>query len=306
MTPAEAPPSQSQQQQQQQHQEPLELPRNARIVSLIMQAMDVTDYQPAVLPQLMEFVHKRAIALIYDRLFEFKGYVLDVVADAQLFADHAGRTEIDADDVRLAVEAKMSHSFTGAPSKEVLASIAEAKNVAPLPVVNEKLGLRLPPERNALTGLNFQILPRKPNFEDRLQKAAAAQTAANATLQPPVQPQQQFQQQQQQQQFMAFGGAPVPQPFMFGGMGAQMNMNMGMGMGMGMGMNSNMGMNMNMMGGGGAGFMPMMGQNMMMMGGGGGGQPIAAMQMPTQGAFLSQFSAGNSQESSGMEEDYDD
>ncbi|TPX54806.1 hypothetical protein CcCBS67573_g09535 [Chytriomyces confervae] len=297
MTQAEAPPSQSQQQQQQQqqHQEPLELPRNARIVSLIMQAMDVTDYQPAVLPQLMEFVHR---------------YVLDVVADAQLFADHAGRTEIDADDVRLAVEAKMSHSFTGAPSKEVLASIAEAKNVAPLPVVNEKLGLRLPPERNALTGLNFQILPRKPNFEDRLQKAAAAQTAANATLQPPVQPQQQqFQQQQQQQQFMAFGGAPVPQPFMFGGMGAQMNMNLGMGMGIGIGMNANMGMNMNMMGGGGAGFMSMMGQNMMMMGGGGGGgggQPIAAMQMPTQGAFLSQFSAGNSQESSGMEEDYDD
>ncbi|KAI8824616.1 hypothetical protein BJ741DRAFT_541390, partial [Chytriomyces cf. hyalinus JEL632] len=47
---------------------------------------------------------------------------------------------------------------------QVLASIAEAKNVAPLPVVNEKLGLRLPPERNALTGLNFQILPRVCNF----------------------------------------------------------------------------------------------------------------------------------------------
>ncbi|KAJ3231487.1 hypothetical protein HDU81_003713 [Chytriomyces hyalinus] len=294
MTPAEAPPGQSQQQQQ--HQEPLELPRNARIVSLIMQAMDVTDYQPAVLPQLMEFVHR---------------YVLDVVADAQLFADHAGRTEIDVDDVRLAVEAKMSHSFTGAPSKEVLASIAEAKNVAPLPVVNEKLGLRLPPERNALTGLNFQILPRKPNFEDRLQKAAAAQTAANATQLQPVQPQQQQQFQQQQQQFMPFGGAPVPQPFMFGGMGMQPNMNMGMGMGMGMGMNANMGINMNMMGGGmagGAGFMPMMGQNLMMMGGGGsGGQPIAAMQMPAQGqGFLSQFSAANSQENIGMEEDYDD
>ncbi|KAI8827581.1 transcription initiation factor IID, 31kD subunit-domain-containing protein [Chytriomyces cf. hyalinus JEL632] len=97
------------QQQQQQHQEPLELPRNARIVSLIMQAMDVTDYQPAVLPKLMELVHR---------------YVLDVVADAQLFADHAGRTEIDADDVRLAVEAKMSHSFTGAPSKEVFDEFA--------------------------------------------------------------------------------------------------------------------------------------------------------------------------------------
>ncbi|ORY46948.1 hypothetical protein BCR33DRAFT_658498 [Rhizoclosmatium globosum] len=86
------------------HQEPLELPRNAKLVSLMMQAMGVDDFQPQVLPQLLDFVHR---------------YTLDVVGDAQLFAEHAGRSEVDVDDVRLAVEGKLTHSFTGVPSKEV-------------------------------------------------------------------------------------------------------------------------------------------------------------------------------------------
>ncbi|KAI9334951.1 transcription initiation factor TAFII31 [Obelidium mucronatum] len=127
------------------HQDPLELPRNAKLISLIMQAMDVNDYQPAVLPQLIDFMHR---------------YTLDVVGDAQLFAEHAGRTEVDVDDVRLAVEGKLTHSFTGVPSKEVLAGIAEVKNVAPLPLIAEKAGLRIPPERNTLTGVNYQIIPK--------------------------------------------------------------------------------------------------------------------------------------------------
>ncbi|KAI8614360.1 transcription initiation factor IID, 31kD subunit-domain-containing protein [Chytriomyces sp. MP71] len=266
------------------HQEPLELPRNGRLVSLMMQAMDVRDYSPAVLPQLLEFMNR---------------YVLDVVGDAQLFADHASRTEIELDDVRLAVEAKMSHSFTAVPSKEVMTQIAEVKNIAPLPIVGEKLGLRLPPERNALTGVNFQILPRKPNlnFEER----AASKVTAPAALQ-----QQQQQQQEQQQQFMqqqafqmpfGMGGAPTPQPFMFGGMGAfnpAMNMNMGMNMGIGMGMP------MAMPGsqpGEFMGMMQMQGQS---------GQMGTMMQMPGQPVQQAMNFYGVPQSGNNMEEDYDD
>ncbi|KAJ3141461.1 hypothetical protein HK100_006471 [Physocladia obscura] len=227
------------------HQDPLELPRNAKIVSLLMHALDVPDYEPAVLPQLLEFMHR---------------YVIDVVNDAQLFAEHAGKTDVDADDVRLAVEGKLSHSFTGVPSKEVLSGIAEVKNSAPLPFVSEKLGLRLPPERNSLTGLNFQIIPKKPVIISESKNtqipatappsAAAPLAAANpSNLQqaPSQSGQQQFQFQQQfqpQQIPMISSGFPAPPPFMFGGMGAaainpggnsfqmqmlQMQMNMQMG-----------------------------------------------------------------------------
>jgi hypothetical protein len=50
---------------------------------------------------------------------DYTGYVLDVISDAQLFSEHAGKSEIDTEDVRLAIEGKVSHSFTRVPSKEV-------------------------------------------------------------------------------------------------------------------------------------------------------------------------------------------
>ncbi|KAI8837068.1 transcription initiation factor IID, 31kD subunit-domain-containing protein [Chytridium lagenaria] len=117
------------------HQDPLSLPRDAKLVSLILQAMDIPDYDPRVLPQLLEFMHR---------------YVLDVLADAQLFSDHAGRGFVEVDDVKLAVE-----------GKEVLMEMALARNNVPLPLMQEKYGLRLPPERNCLTGVNFNIVPQR-------------------------------------------------------------------------------------------------------------------------------------------------
>ena len=44
--------------------------------------------------------------------------------------------------------------------KKVMTEIAEARNAIPLPLVPERYGLRLPPERSALTGINFQIIPK--------------------------------------------------------------------------------------------------------------------------------------------------
>ncbi|KAJ3075451.1 hypothetical protein HDU98_008069 [Podochytrium sp. JEL0797] len=231
------------------HQEPLELPRNVKLISLIMQAMDVNDYSPAVLPMLNEFLHR---------------YVLDVVGDAQLFAEHAGRGDVEVDDVRLAVQGQLLHSFTSVPSKEVLSEIAASKNVAPLPLVAEKHGLRIPPERHALTGSHFQILPKKPSLAEPKKPSVAAPAPKAPSAQ--QQQFQQFQQQQQMQQNMAF----QPQPFMFGGMGQpvpafnppSMNFNAPGGF-------------MNMMQGG----MPQ--ANMMMMGGG-AGQPMAMHVQPLQ------------------------
>ncbi|KAJ3192411.1 Transcription initiation factor TFIID subunit 9B [Irineochytrium annulatum] len=122
--------------------------------------MDIQDYDPRVLPQLLEFMHR---------------YILDVLADSQLFAEHAGRTEVEVDDVRLAVEGKVAHSFTSVPSREVVEEVAAARNATPLPLMQEKFGIRLPPERNCLTGTNFNIVP---------QRAKAAEPAPSSSSQP--------------------------------------------------------------------------------------------------------------------------
>jgi hypothetical protein len=39
--------------------------------------------------------------------------------------------------------------------------LAAKKNAQPLPLIREKTGLRLPPERHCLLSLNYQLLPLK-------------------------------------------------------------------------------------------------------------------------------------------------
>ncbi|KAH6571088.1 hypothetical protein BASA60_007366 [Batrachochytrium salamandrivorans] len=92
--------------------DPLDMPRDAKLVSLILQAADVDDYEPRLIPQLLEFAHR---------------YVQDVLQDSQVFADHAGHKELEVDDVRLAIESRVAHSFTGPPSRETMMELAEKK-----------------------------------------------------------------------------------------------------------------------------------------------------------------------------------
>ncbi|KAJ3023479.1 Transcription initiation factor TFIID subunit 9B [Thoreauomyces humboldtii] len=127
-------------------QDAVQLPRDAKLVSLMLQGMGVEDYEPRVVPQLLEFMHR---------------YVLDVLGDAQTYAEHANHNNITTDDVRIAIEGRAAHSFTNPPRREFLEALAAKKNAAPLPLIPEKYGVRLPPERHTLTGTNFQIAVKK-------------------------------------------------------------------------------------------------------------------------------------------------
>ena len=43
----------------------------------------------------------------------------DVLDDAKVYSSHAGKKSIDTEDVRLAVQCKMDHSFTTPPPRDV-------------------------------------------------------------------------------------------------------------------------------------------------------------------------------------------
>ncbi|XP_044974101.1 uncharacterized protein LOC123442050 [Hordeum vulgare subsp. vulgare] len=45
-------------------------------------------------------------------------YVGDVLGDAQVYADHAAKPQLDADDVRLAIQARVNFSFFQPPPRE--------------------------------------------------------------------------------------------------------------------------------------------------------------------------------------------
>jgi transcription initiation factor TFIID subunit 9B len=83
------------------------LPSTARAIALLLaSAPSVQDAQPGVLHQLLEFSHR---------------YTTQVLDDARVYAEHAGRTgKIEMDDVVLAIQARVGWEFGGRVPKEVL------------------------------------------------------------------------------------------------------------------------------------------------------------------------------------------
>lgn len=122
-------------------------PRDARLISLILQSLGVEDYDPKVVHQLLEFAHR---------------YTTDVLQDSLIYAEHANKNDIDLDDIQLAIQGRVNHSFTTPPPKEFLLGLAQEKNKSPLPLIPEKYGIRLPAEKHCLTGINFSIVPDAP------------------------------------------------------------------------------------------------------------------------------------------------
>jgi transcription initiation factor TFIID subunit 9B len=82
------------------------LPPTAREIAVLLASTpSVHDVQPGVLHQLLEFAQR---------------YVTQVLQDAQVYADHAGRQgTIDIDDVVLAVQARVGWEFGGRVPMEV-------------------------------------------------------------------------------------------------------------------------------------------------------------------------------------------
>ncbi|WFC96773.1 Transcription initiation factor TFIID subunit 9 [Malassezia brasiliensis] len=130
------------------------VPRDARLIALILASMGIEDTEPAVLVQLMEFAHR---------------YTSQVLQDALVYADHAasrqGGSNVSIDDVQLAIQSRVNYSFSQPPPKEMLLSLASSLNSVPLPPVSNRHGIRLPPPEHCLMNVNFSIVPNPPETQ---------------------------------------------------------------------------------------------------------------------------------------------
>jgi len=125
------------------------LPPTARSIALLLSSTPtVHDAQPGVLHQLLEFSHR---------------YTAQVLSDALVYAEHAGRPgKVEMDDVVLGVQARVGWEFGGRVPKEYTLSLAAQTNAVPLPSVPEVFGVRLPPPPECLTAVDFDLIPNKP------------------------------------------------------------------------------------------------------------------------------------------------
>lgn len=47
------------------------------------------------------------------------GYITTVLEDAMVYSKHAGKKDLDAEDVQLAIQSRLDHSYTNPPPREV-------------------------------------------------------------------------------------------------------------------------------------------------------------------------------------------
>ncbi|XP_050410634.1 transcription initiation factor TFIID subunit 9B [Patella vulgata] len=126
-------------------------PRDAQIMAAILKDMGVLEYEPRIINQMLEFTYR---------------YVTDILDDAKIYSAHANKKTIDVDDVKIAVQCRMDHSFTSPPPRDLLMEIARHKNNQQLPLIKPYTGPRLPPDRYCLSAPNYKLKStKKPRIQ---------------------------------------------------------------------------------------------------------------------------------------------
>ena len=119
------------------------LPKDAQVMVAILKDMGITDYEPRVINQMLEFSYR---------------YVTNVLDEAKAVSNHARKKTVDVDDVKLAVQMYAEQNLTSPPTRDILLETARTKNAVPLPIPRATSGMRLPPERHCLTACNYRYV----------------------------------------------------------------------------------------------------------------------------------------------------
>ncbi|XP_051537184.1 transcription initiation factor TFIID subunit 9-like isoform X2 [Myxocyprinus asiaticus] len=128
---------------------PKTVPKDAQVMIQILKDMGITEYEPRVINQMLEFTYR---------------YVTTIIEDAKIYSTHAKKSNVDADDIRLAIQCRVDQSFTSPPPRDFLLEIARQKNLAPLPLIKPYTGPRLPPDRYCLTAPNYRLKSLQKKF----------------------------------------------------------------------------------------------------------------------------------------------
>lgn len=81
-----------------------QIPREAKLVSLLLSSSGINECEPKVIQQILEFMYR---------------YVTDVLQDCLVYSEHAGKSEVDLEDLRMAIRAQLRHMFVQPPSRDV-------------------------------------------------------------------------------------------------------------------------------------------------------------------------------------------
>ncbi|VVT57395.1 uncharacterized protein SAPINGB_P005674 [Magnusiomyces paraingens] len=142
---------------------PSVIPRDVRLLHLILASMGVTSYEDRVPLQLMDFAYRFTHGILQDALI-YNDHAHSSITPAGL---GPAQKPLTTEDVRLAIAARLNYQFKPAPPKEMLLELAQEKNRRPLPIIHEQWGLRLPPEKFCLTAKEWSFEEEKESLQKK-------------------------------------------------------------------------------------------------------------------------------------------
>ncbi|CAF1192253.1 unnamed protein product [Adineta steineri] len=117
------------------------LPKDGLVVQTMLQDMGITNFEPKLIPMVLDFMHQ---------------YTTDVLEEAKLFSIHAGRKQVELEDIKLACQ-NWAEEHSTMPSKDTLTELAKGKNRNALPPIRNFSGPRLPADRFCLLAPNYKL-----------------------------------------------------------------------------------------------------------------------------------------------------
>lgn len=139
------------------------LPKEAKIISLLLKNHGIDECEPKVVQQLIDFGYRHAT---------------DILHEAVHFAEHANRTDLALEDVRLATQTVVGACFVAPPSRQTMADVAAERNAVPLPPVDDDaVSLRLPSSEFCLLAPHYRITSVKAPAGVSVQQPSSVPTS---------------------------------------------------------------------------------------------------------------------------------
>ncbi|KAL4088545.1 hypothetical protein QTP88_023639 [Uroleucon formosanum] len=118
------------------------MPKDTQIIVSIMKDLGIVEYDQQVLNHLLEFNYR---------------YTTLLLDDAKTFSNFAKKKNVDADDVKIAIQLAQDGIFCRPPPRDVLMTASREVNKIPLPPVRPASGLRIPHDRSNFLQTNYRL-----------------------------------------------------------------------------------------------------------------------------------------------------
>ncbi|KAM0687292.1 Transcription initiation factor TFIID subunit 9 [Conglomerata obtusa] len=129
------------------------IPRDAKVISLILRSLGIEECEPKVIIQILEFGYK---------------YTTEVLVDAQTYSEYCDRQMITANDLKLALQTKIGKHFVTPPPRQYMNEIAATVNAKPLVEYESENLMRVPDAKKALFNLDYEVVAKESSKNKKL------------------------------------------------------------------------------------------------------------------------------------------